>query len=112
MSATKAEIDEILKRTYLFSKGLFGERLCDVILFGSYARGDYDDESDVDIMVVADFDEKNYKFFCKPYNTFSTSLAFDFDIYVSLMLRPKSHWDKRATPLIMNILKEGVRVSV
>jgi predicted nucleotidyltransferase len=43
MAATKAEIDEILKRTYMFSKGLFGDRLCDVILFGSYARGDYND---------------------------------------------------------------------
>jgi uncharacterized protein len=31
-----------------------GEKLEKVILFGSYARGDYDEESDIDIMVIAD----------------------------------------------------------
>ncbi|WP_461133811.1 nucleotidyltransferase domain-containing protein [Spirosoma lituiforme] len=31
---------------------LYGDRLVDVVLYGSYARGDYDDESDIDLMVV------------------------------------------------------------
>ena len=31
-----------------------GDKLDKVILYGSYARGDYDDESDIDIMVLAD----------------------------------------------------------
>lgn len=31
---------------------LYGERLQDVVLYGSYARGDYDDESDIDLLVV------------------------------------------------------------
>ena len=30
----------------------FGEKLSEVILFGSYARGDFDSESDVDIMIL------------------------------------------------------------
>lgn len=32
----------------------FGERLCEVVLFGSYARGDADEDSDVDVLVVVD----------------------------------------------------------
>ena len=42
---------------------IFGEKLKDVILFGSYARGDYDNESDVDIAILADIpreEERNY----------------------------------------------------
>ncbi len=31
---------------------LYGDRLRDVVLYGSYARGDYDDESDIDLMVI------------------------------------------------------------
>jgi predicted nucleotidyltransferase len=31
---------------------LYGERLREVILYGSYARGDYNEESDIDIMVI------------------------------------------------------------
>lgn len=35
----------------------FGERLVKVVLFGSKARGDADDESDVDVLIVVrDFD--------------------------------------------------------
>jgi uncharacterized protein len=33
---------------------LFGERLRDVRLFGSYARGDANDDSDIDVLVLVD----------------------------------------------------------
>ncbi len=37
----------------------FGDSIEEVILFGSYARGDYDEESDIDVLIVGevDFDE-------------------------------------------------------
>ena len=38
-------------------KDLFGEHLRAVILFGSYARGDFREDSDVDIMILIDFDD-------------------------------------------------------
>jgi len=34
----------------------FGDKVKEVILFGSYARGDFTDDSDVDIIVVVDDD--------------------------------------------------------
>jgi predicted nucleotidyltransferase len=33
---------------------VFGDRLREIRLFGSYARGDADEESDVDVLVVVD----------------------------------------------------------
>ena len=37
----------------------FGDSIEEVILFGSYARGDYDEESDIDLLIIGevDFDE-------------------------------------------------------
>ncbi|MBX3226184.1 MAG: nucleotidyltransferase domain-containing protein [Labilithrix sp.] len=35
-------------------RGMFGERLRDVRLFGSYARGEAHEDSDVDVLVVID----------------------------------------------------------
>jgi len=32
--------------------GVYGDRLKGVFLYGSYARGDYHDESDVDVLIV------------------------------------------------------------
>ena len=60
---TRAELDRILNDFVEGTKGIFGDKLKDVILFGSYARGDYDTESDVDIAVLVDIpreDERNY----------------------------------------------------
>ncbi|MGA7722087.1 MAG: nucleotidyltransferase domain-containing protein [Ignavibacteriaceae bacterium] len=36
---------------------LFGEKVMKIILFGSYARGDYNNESDVDIFVLVNDDD-------------------------------------------------------
>ena len=35
-------------------RSVFGDRLREVRLFGSYARGDADEDSDVDVLVVVD----------------------------------------------------------
>ena len=37
----------------------FGDSIEEVILFGSYARGDYDEGSDIDVLIIGevDFDE-------------------------------------------------------
>ena len=42
----------ILKETHTALKNIYGERLAKVILFGSYARGEQTQESDIDLLVV------------------------------------------------------------
>jgi len=49
---TKAELDVVLSEFTARIEPLLGNRLEKVILFGSYARGDYDSESDVDILLL------------------------------------------------------------
>ena len=38
---------------------LFSSSLKNVILYGSYARGNYNDESDIDIMILADIPKED-----------------------------------------------------
>jgi len=45
-------IEPIVREFKKALQALYGDRLSDVVLYGSYARGDYDDESDIDLMVV------------------------------------------------------------
>ena len=42
-------------------KNIYGEKLKKILLYGSYARGDNDEESDLDVMVLLDMDEKEIK---------------------------------------------------
>ncbi len=44
--------EEIIHDVVALMKRHYGERLDEVILYGSYARGDFHDESDMDFLVV------------------------------------------------------------
>ena len=49
--------NELIKILEVFAGNVKKEidsKLSDIILFGSYARGDYDEESDVDVAVIVD----------------------------------------------------------
>jgi len=49
MTVSLEELGEALRRAFL---EVFGESLVSLVLFGSYARGDYSVDSDVDVLVV------------------------------------------------------------
>lgn len=50
-------IEPIVREFKAALQTMYGDRLRDVVLYGSYARGDYDDESDIDLMMILN-DEK------------------------------------------------------
>ncbi len=48
-------VEDIVKVLKEFKKdisGVLGDELVEVILYGSYARGDYTEDSDVDVLIV------------------------------------------------------------
>ena len=47
-------IDKALKDMAVEARNLYGDKLKEVILFGSCARGDFESDSDVDIMILVD----------------------------------------------------------
>lgn len=49
---TKSELQTVLEKVKNASTHLYGDKLNKIILYGSYARGDSTDESDIDIMIV------------------------------------------------------------
>ena len=42
-------------------KKLFGQHVSKIIVYGSYARGDYQKNSDVDVMILVDLTEEEIK---------------------------------------------------
>lgn len=54
MNALPAAVATALERYKSLLDSRFGGRVRELVLFGSHARGDADDESDVDVMVVID----------------------------------------------------------
>jgi predicted nucleotidyltransferase len=79
-----------------------------LILYGSYARGDYREDSDVDLLVLIDkdkvtrSDEKRIK-----YPLYD--IEFDTGTIISPLIFAKKDWETRhrITPFYENVLREG-----
>jgi uncharacterized protein len=79
-----------------------------VILYGSYAREDYDEKSDLDLLVLLDMenvtrtDQKRIK-----YPLYD--IEFETGKIISPMIFSKKEWETRHknTPFYENIIKEG-----
>ncbi len=65
-------------------KDVLGNRLKKIILYGSYARGDFNDSSDVDIMILTDctFEE------IEEYRDIISDIAFDIELENGIVISP------------------------
>ena len=87
-----------------------GNTLTKIILYGSFARGDYSYNSDIDIMILTNLDDDQID---KIENTIF-DLAFDFqmeygvDISVVIKNEEQFNYWLGALPFYDNVKKEGI----
>ncbi|GAB3924953.1 nucleotidyltransferase domain-containing protein [Larkinella terrae] len=87
---------------------LYQDRLAALYLFGSYARGDAGDYSDVDILVVLN-DEM-----ISPFQELETMGDFTFELElthekpIQIVPTTKKQFNKLSSPLYHNVKREGL----
>jgi len=91
-------------------KKIYGSHLRKIILYGSYARGDFRQDSDVDIMILLDISDLELKAYSRQlsYMTYDFNLENDLDI--KPIAKSEEHFRKWILnyPFYSNIVKEGV----
>ena len=103
---------EVLKEYAELIKEIYKSALKAVILYGSYARGDYTEDSDVDILVLVDMTEDEIG---KSRERLS-SLTYDFNEVHDLKIMPEVIGEKQFAywlpvyPFYQNIEKDGVSI--
>ena len=104
------KIDKIIKKFILEVSNLIGGRLKKVILYGSYARGDYDKNSDIDIMILTDFNDEELAEYRFKIREIACDLELENDIVISPVVRNIEKYNDRINiiPFYMNVQKEGV----
>lgn len=91
-------------------KTMLGNNLTKAILYGSYARGDYKENSDIDIMILTTLTEVEIE----NVETHIFDLAFEFQmdygIDISVVIKNEEHFNYwlGALPFYDNVQKEGV----
>ena len=110
MMLTKDGLDSLLSVVVSQAKAEFGSKLNSVILFGSYARGDYDDESDIDIMILADIDHGDVNLYTYRLRDRIYRLEIESVCALSLCTVQHATYDRFKDSLLFyrNVANEGV----
>ena len=105
------QLTALVEEICLHARQCFGQALHSVNLYGSYARGDADAESDVDVMILVNLPKEELETHRYDWNVFGTELDLQYGVLTSLKLQDTEsfyHW-MDAVPFYRNVAREGVR---
>jgi predicted nucleotidyltransferase len=102
-----AHIRKLMKELKEGLLRIYGDQLKEIYLFGSYARGDYQPNSDVDVMIVLN----NYESYGREIDRtgeLTSSLSLKYGISISRVVMKESRWRTSDSPLLRNIRMDGI----
>jgi len=104
-----SHIQKILRETARELQKIYATRLKELILFGSYARGDFTEESDIDLLLLiegfADIAAERAQYF-----PVISQLSLQFDTVISVIPYDINELRSARTPFLLNVAKEGVKL--
>ena len=106
------EISEIVQELCMDLDKLFPRQKKDVILFGSYVRGDSEFGSDLDLMILVDSDREQIAGKSREISDAAGELLLEYGILISPIVENRAYFQRNADifPFYRNILREGVRL--
>lgn len=115
MKKIPEKVNKIINEFITEVNKIFGERVKKIILYGSYARGDFNKNSDIDIMILTDLTDDEIVKYRSEICGCAYNIEFDnnFDIRLSPLVKniDKFNYWLEALPFYMNVQKEGVVLS-
>lgn len=88
-------------------KQIYGNKLKKIVLYGSYARGDATDGSDIDIIIVLD-DITDSVTERERYFDAILELDLKYDTVISVVPFKEDDFKKRRLPIVLNAKREGI----
>ena len=110
LSLNETLIENIKKDIVRMVKNLMDTELIKIILYGSCARGDYTDDSDMDIALLTKCDRANAKMYGDSLALIATELAMKYFVVVNLVCLPYQEFIEKKSwyAYFQNIDREGI----
>ncbi len=92
---------------------LFGNRLGKVVVYGSYARGDYTENSDVDVMILVNVEESKISQYMDQVADCAFDYFMKYGVDISPVIKNEEHFNEwvDSLPYYRNVRNEGVEVN-
>jgi predicted nucleotidyltransferase len=104
---TRADIAPLLRELKGALDELYGERLAKLVLYGSFARGEATDTSDIDVLVVLR-GEVNEWAEIKRMSHVTQPIALEYEELIAKLPLSLNEYETRRSPLLINVRKEGI----
>lgn len=103
-------ISNLIQEYVTAIRKIYGTHLKQVILYGSYARGDFNADSDVDIMLLVDLPEEKLNLFSDELSELGFDYNVTHDIWFMPVVKNIEHFQywRQAYPFYSNVAKEGI----
>ena len=110
---TQGDLKNILRKMVLIYRNIYNQNLCEIYLYGSYARGDYNTESDIDIAAIVKGERQELQEQLKKIWDVVSDLELDYEVIISPTVIPYTEFEtyKEILPYYRNIAQEGVKLS-
>lgn len=105
-------IQDCLEKYVIELKKIYQNSLNKVILYGSYARGDYEEDSDIDIMILLNASDMEVK----DYRHQLSQITYEFNVSYDLDIKPIAKSEEQfmqwveTYPFYTNVKNEGVEL--
>ena len=111
MRTTTNQAIDVLHDVYHSCNAVFDKPIHDAYLYGSYARGDYNEESDIDIFLTVDAAPEELPQYRRAISHIRGQLSLKYDRLVSIKVNSLSQFRqyKNILPYYQSILQEGIR---
>ena len=86
----------------------YGDDILSVRLFGSKARGDFEADSDLDVLVLATHDDWKFR---QAISFLAADISLDHDLVLAPKVVSRTRWeflDREGFPIAHNVRQEGV----
>ena len=105
-------IENVKKKVVDEVPNLMKKDLVEIIMFGSYARGDFSVDSDIDIALLTRCDRAEVKKYDEYLDELATEITMESYAIVNFICIPETEFNEKKSwyALFKNISKEGIKL--
>ncbi len=103
------QLNQLLRELKLELQKLYGDQLVALILYGSYARGQAHEDSDIDVAMILKSYERPYQEITRT-GEIASRFSLDYDRLIALIPFREKDWRETQSPFFANLRKDGIEI--